>query len=313
MPSAAGPLGRAEHLDIDRALGARRWQVGIEDIAEIARRAQRRRRPGRRWRGSSGSPSRHSGRRSPNRPGGTARGRCGPPARAPARAGSSLRDGNAVRPWESRKSSQRQVGPLQPVVGRILRTPVDQVQAHRHDAAGPTGWARWHAAAAHAARPAMPRRDLERHRLGCPATASHRASRSPAHRPTRRKRWRNGPRWPPGSAIRQPLSRSASSSAIQKPVTVTGVGVQVGRVLVPADLAADLRLLEDVHRLQQQRLRQAQRRGQRCERAAGARCGRTPGRGRAARGRSCSAPVAPADRSPPPRRRSGWRRPTRRK
>ena len=41
--------------------------------------------------------------------------------------------------------------------------------------------------------------------------------------PERRKRWRSGPRCAPLSASRRPLSRSASSSANQKPVTVTGV------------------------------------------------------------------------------------------
>ncbi len=34
------PLGRAEHLDIDRPLGCRALKVGIEDIAEVARLAQ---------------------------------------------------------------------------------------------------------------------------------------------------------------------------------------------------------------------------------------------------------------------------------
>ena len=149
-------------------------------------------------------------------------GRCGPPARAPAPAGSSLRDGSAVRPWESRKSSQRQVGPLQPVVGRILGTPVDQVQGIGMTRPAPTGWAHWHAAAARAARPGVPRRasSATGWRVG-----PRRVVERLGHQADRRRggsAGASGPRWPPGSAIRQPLSRSASSSAIQKPVTVDG-------------------------------------------------------------------------------------------
>ena len=147
------PLGRAEHLDILRAL-ARRARRGRN-------RARRRNRaagagsctPGRRRRGSSGSPARHRSRRRPSgRP--AIPGHCASPARAPVPAGSSLRDGSAARPWESRKPSQWQVRPLQPVVGRILGTRRRSGARHRHAAAGPTGWARWHAAAARAARPA---------------------------------------------------------------------------------------------------------------------------------------------------------------
>jgi hypothetical protein len=41
--------------------------------------------------------------------------------------------------------------------------------------------------------------------------------------PSRRKRSRSGPRWPPGSTHRQPLSTVASSSANQKVVTLIGV------------------------------------------------------------------------------------------
>ena len=122
-----GSLGRAEHLDIDRALARGAGKVGIDDIAEVRARCAGSCRRGRRWRGNSESPSRHSGR---GRRSGRAarRARCGRPARAPARAGSSPRDGNAVRPWESRKSSQRQIGPLQPVIRLDNGAAVDQVQ-----------------------------------------------------------------------------------------------------------------------------------------------------------------------------------------
>ena len=169
------PLGRAEHLDIDRALGARRSpdrnRSHRRNRAPCAASCRR----GRRRRGSSENPSRHSGRA--RRSGRRERpGRCGPPARAPAPAGSSLRDGNAVRPWESRKSSQRQVRPLQPVVGRILGTPVDQVQgigvARPRRAVGRAGMRQQpvqHDQACRAAPRAPPAR--------CPATACRRASR----------------------------------------------------------------------------------------------------------------------------------------
>ena len=140
----------------------------------------------------------------------------------------------------------------------ILRTAVDQVQGIGMPRPGrPVGRAGMrqqpvqHDQRCRAAPRAPPAR--------CPATAWRRACSVTRRSPARWKRWRSGPRWPPGSAIRQPLSRSASSRAIQKPVTVDGPRVQVGRVLVPADLAADMRLLEEVHRLQQQRLAEAQR------------------------------------------------------
>ena len=49
-------------------------------------------------------------------------------------------------------------------------------------------------------------------------------SASPA--PAREKTWRRGPRWPPGCAHRQPLSRVASSRATHSPMTECG---SVGR------------------------------------------------------------------------------------
>ncbi len=63
-----------------------------------------------------------------------------------------------------------------------------------------------------------------------------------------------GSRWPPGSAHMQPFSVVASSIANQNPVDARRVGPQVGVIGVADDLAADARLLEDVHGLQEQRL-----------------------------------------------------------
>ena len=77
---------------------------------------------------------------------------------------------------------------------------------------------------------------------------------------------RSGPLWPPGAAYRQPFRVVASSSANHRPTHARRLGVQEARVLVTADLAADPRLLEDVHRLQQQGLGDAElghQRGQR--------------------------------------------------
>ena len=52
------------------------------------------------------------------------------------------------------------------------------------------------------------------------ASSSRRCMRTLS--PSRTKRLRSGPRWPPGSTHRQPLSRVASSSANQNAVTLTG-------------------------------------------------------------------------------------------
>ena len=119
--------------------------------------------------------------------------------------------------------SQRQIRPLQPVVGTNMPHVRRSGARHRRAAAGPSGWRRWHAAAGRAARPACRAATSSRDRLDVRPGRGIERRRSPVRSPARWKRWRKGPRWAPRSAIRQPLSRSASSSAIQKPVTVAGV------------------------------------------------------------------------------------------
>ena len=176
------------------------------------------------------------------------------------------------------------------VVG-VVGGAVDDVQGVGVAGPVPSGWRRSSGAAGRGARPGC--RPAPRAARASVGRGRQRRRRRARRTPCRRRRRARSKRLRSGPAV-------AAGQRPQAAVLERGVlegepeaghrdrlGVEERGVLVAADLAADVGLLEDVHRLQQQRVRRGRGRRPRRPAPGRGRSGRTPGRGRAARGRSC--------------------------
>ena len=92
---------------------------------------------------------------------------------------------------------------------------------------------------------------------GCRSSCSNMVPSS-SRRPARLNTWRSGPSVSAGRRPQAPVLERGVLDREPEPGDRHRVGVQERRVLVAADLAADPRLLEDVHALQRERVGQAE-------------------------------------------------------